>query len=111
VLPAWPTLLFTSVPSGVLTAYDDFSYCENRLLETSREPLRYRVLLPQQLKSLEEWIGGFSQGKGREGQDLYDQCDRDCSPRYRYRISVLGSQLEVQAEVICGHARDRNQNR
>jgi hypothetical protein len=56
-------------------------------------------------------VGLFTRGKGDDGEELYRLCDGQCSPHYLWVISRDADRLVVDAEVTCGHARDRDDNR
>ena len=54
----------------------------------------------------------FSQGKGKEGKELYRKCPGSCSPQYDNNLEIdRGSNaMKVTASVVCGHARDKDDN-
>lgn len=106
----YPEMIFISVPKKFLTDYSEFDKCSNYLNQTTNNPLLFTKILPIELDSLIQWIGDFSQGSGKEGKDLYNRCDGRCSPQYNYKITVQKEQLLINATVICGHARDKDDN-
>lgn len=104
-------MLFSSVPGQFLGEYRHYRKCQKLLDATEAAPLIYTVSIPDGVEALTEWIGEFSRGEGSAGADLYRRCDGACSPQYHYLISQSGGEhFEVQAEVICGHARDKDDN-
>lgn len=106
----YPEMVFISTPKKFLDQYGERNKCENYLKETNNTPLTYTKTLPIEIDPLIQWIGDFSQGSGKEGSDLYEKCDGKCSPQYKYRITVQKEQLVIDARVICGHARDKDDN-
>ena len=77
---------------------------------TSKAPLAFpeqRFGSPEQISS---WFGDFSQGKGEEGKALYRQCDGSCSPSYTTSITKKDDAFVLLAKVVCGHARDKEDN-
>jgi hypothetical protein len=103
------TVLRTT-PSKFLSDYADKDKCENYLKETRQNPLRYldRQFLSQ--AELNEWSRSFTQGKGDDGRDLYNRCDGKCSPQYSYFIEFENAQYRLDVEVVCGPARDKEDN-
>ena len=109
-LPDKPHFLFSSVPNRHKNSYSDREKCEKYLEETTRDPLKYTKKLPRGIDPTSDWISEFSQGDGKEGKDLYRKCDGKCSPQYHYNIHLENDLLITNAEVICGHARDKDDN-
>jgi len=102
-----------SKPQKLLSDYSDKVYCEAKKQETSNTKLIFASPKLGSLDNLNSWIADFSQGKGKQGGELYEKCDKTCSPEYEYQISYnneKGEQYEVKALVICGHARDKDDN-
>jgi len=106
-----PEVVFRSVPAVVLDAYDEAEKCERLLDQTSRQPYRFGDRQFDSIDDLGDWIGLFTRGKGEDGQRLYRLCDGRGSPSYVWVISHEADRLVVNAEVTCGHARDRDDNR
>ena len=108
-----PYLLFQSSPSKFLSEYKDRQHCTSLHTLTSKQPLRYITGEITSVEDLSSWIGQLSQGKGRDGKDLYARCDRSCSPRYEYLITKLKRgdiNYIATASVICSDARDKDDN-
>lgn len=105
-----PAVMFTSVPNRFLKEYSDRDRCEQHLKKTKANPLQYTARKFRSLEEFNAWYGDFSQGKGKDGADLYKNCDGSCSPQYSTLIKPQGSVLEVDAQVVCGPARDKDDN-
>lgn len=106
-------LFFRSAPNKFLSDYDDSKYCEALLESTTRTPLTYVTTALTSIDELNSWISDLSQGKGDSGTDLYEKCDKSCSPRFEYTIARRGEvagQYLVKASVTCGPARDKDDN-
>ena len=103
-------LLIKSTPNKLRKDSNDKQYCQNKFDQTSKSPLKYSPKLFDNVGELNEWIGDFSQGDGEEGSKMYSACDRDCSPRYQYSITTADGKLKLNAEVICGLPRDKDDN-
>lgn len=111
-LPEQPIVLFRSIPTDFLDDYSDKKHCENLFEKTNIDPITYENLAFENLNSFTSWIGEFSQGNGREGRDLYKKCDESCSPQYAYYIQPESkTQVQVNTQVICGHARDKSSDK
>ena len=107
---AKPLLVFDSEPAKYLSDYGDKSKCEGYFSATKKSPYRYSGRKFASPAEFNDWFSDFSQGKGDDGSDLYEKCDGDCSPRYRSFITPNGHKLAVDAEVVCGPARDKDDN-
>ncbi|HMO16522.1 MAG TPA: hypothetical protein PKA63_01840 [Oligoflexia bacterium] len=100
-----------SVPNKFLSDYGDETYCNKMLEETQNNPIIYSGRKFNTVDNLQKWIGELSQGEGADGKDLYKKCDKSCSPQYKYKITRINdSGFSVDAEIICGPARDKNDN-
>lgn len=110
-LPESAVFVFRSTPQLFLSDSEDSAHCERLFRATSRKPLRYMKSVAS-IDELNEWIGDLSRGNGDEGEDLYEKCDASCSPRYEYAIATKRgiAGYEVRAAVVCGPARDRENN-
>jgi hypothetical protein len=108
---AGPTRIHLSiVPQKLLASYADFRKCEERLRQTSNQPLRFGPRHARSADELAAWLSDLSQGRGRDGAALYRECDGRCSPRYSAQVVQDGDGLIATLEVVCGHARDRDDN-
>lgn len=83
------------------------SLCLSQETATTEKPLNFPNREFESVDEMNSWVMEFSQGRGLDGKSLYAQCGSNCSPRYTFYISSVASGLRVQAEVICGLARDR----
>lgn len=105
-----PKLIFRSVPNKFQSDYSDAKKCEAYFKQTKVRPLTYTRTLEPEVDELADWIGDFSQGEGDEGEEMYDDCDGSCSPQFFYDILLRQEMLEVTADVVCGPARDKDDN-
>ncbi len=106
-----PRIIFRSIPSSYLSSYSDKAKCTELLSATQRKPISYPDRKFADMDALNSWFGDFSQGKGSDGKDLYQRCDGDCSPQYECDITKgTDGKLSLDARVVCGHARDKDQN-
>ncbi len=113
------SFILFSRPNKVLTDYSDQQYCLDKKSKTTSSKLEFSSPTLEGDDALNAWIGDFSQGKGEAGNKLYDLCDKSCSPSYEYRIDFSSSTKKdkdgslsygVKALVICGEARDKDDN-
>lgn len=105
-----PYFVFSSVPSKFLTQYGDANKCAGLLKKTKAAPITYSDRAFASLDAFNAWYNDFSQGKGTDGKDLYRQCDGSCSPQYQTLLQGMDNNLKVTAKVVCGQARDKNDN-
>lgn len=105
-----PFIFLRSVPNKFLSDYSDKAECDKFETETTDKPIFYGNLHFNSLAELNDWFGDFSQGKGKEGKDLYNRCPGSCSPRYTNIIRPSENGFDVEAEVVCGAARDKSDN-
>lgn len=103
-------IVFTSIPNKFLSDYSDKDYCEKFFKQTKENPIKYRNIKFNNIEEFSSWYNEFSQGKGKEGKDLYNKCDKSCSPQYKSIISQNTDSLNVEVEVVCGAARDKDEN-
>jgi hypothetical protein len=103
-------ILLTIAPEKFLAVYADAHKCEERLSQTSAQPLRFGPRHAGSTDELAAWISDLSQGRGLDGAVLYKQCDGSCSPRYSARVTQDGDGFVATLDVVCGPARDRNNN-
>lgn len=106
---AVPQIIFTSVPSSFRSGYSDEKECNRLAEQTKKSPLTFGTKSFGSMNELSEWISQFSQGKGAEGEQLYKQCPGSCSPQFHYEIRTGGG-VDVTPAVICGAARDKDEN-
>lgn len=109
-LPGEPLVIFKSIPNKYLEDYSQSNKCNAMLVDTTKNPIAYNHRVFDSLKSLEGWFGDLSQGKGSDGKDLYKKCDGQCSPQYTCNISNNGNNFTLDAKVVCGPARDKDDN-
>lgn len=105
-----PVVLFKSVPKEFRIKYSDQKLCAELLKKTQAAPIVFKDRRFRSTNELSEWSGSLAQGRGEDGEALYQQCSGDCSPQYEYQIRVDGEELIVDAVVLCGHARDKGDN-
>ncbi len=103
-------ILLTIVPQKFLTSYADALKCDERLRETSNQPLKFGPRHARSTDELAAWISDLSQGRGPDGAVLYKQCDGTCSPRYSAQVVQDGDGLIATVDVLCGPARDKDDN-
>ncbi len=101
---------FTYVPQKFLSEYKERAACEEELKKTTPNPIKFENLQFNDVAEMTSWFKDFSQGKGTEGEKLYKECPGSCSPQYCLEISEKTSELLINVEVICGHARDKDDN-
>ena len=75
--------------------------------QTKLKPLHFGERDFASIEKLNDWLMEFSQGRGEDGKSLYAQCGGNCSPRYTFRIAQNDGKLHVNADVLCGQARDK----
>lgn len=103
------SIVYQVLPTAYLNDNRQRAECQQYERETSANPLRFAVHEFDSLEALNEWIMDFSRGKGADGKALYAACASNCSPRYTFVIKPRGgTRLQLEAEVICGLARDKN---
>ncbi len=105
--PFAPTLHFHSEPRVREADHKDFSLCEDLLKKTQQEPILFEREFTL-LEELNDWVSDLSQGDGEDGEKLYELCPGLCSPEYSYTIEFYPGRYNAHAEIICGHARDKD---
>jgi hypothetical protein len=103
-------VVFSSVPNLTLSAYDDSPTCQKLLEETTKEPIVYGKRTFETQEDADEWYNDLTQGDGTDGEDLYNRCPGNCSPSYSSLIYRINDKLVVTTSIICGHARDKDDN-
>jgi hypothetical protein len=101
-------IIYRVTPIAFIAEPQQQALCLTLERETSSTPLRFPAREFKSVEALNGWVMEFSQGRGEDGKALYAQCGGNCSPRYTFLISPATDGLHVEAEVICGHARDRD---
>lgn len=102
------TIVYKVLPTAYLDADRQRSECRQYERDTSASPLRFAGHEFDSLDALNEWIMDFSRGKSADGKALYAACASNCSPRYTFLIKPRdGTTLTLDAEVVCGLARDK----
>jgi hypothetical protein len=109
-LPDMPKIVFQSIPNNFLAAYKQRDECEKLQDETEESPFTYNDKKFASMQDLEKWFSNFSQGKGEDGKNLYERCSGQCSPQYKNIITNTDNTFVLNAEVVCGHARDKKDN-
>lgn len=105
-------LRLSSIPSSFESNSSDIGYCQNKLSDTKKNPLKYSPPPFTSIEDLNTWVSDFSRGSGSEGEDLYAKCDKSCSPQYLYEISKTKNDLiELEAIVTCGLPRNKEENK
>ncbi|MEQ9618560.1 MAG: hypothetical protein RIG61_05255 [Deltaproteobacteria bacterium] len=105
-----PDIVFKSIPNKFVTDYPDYDKCQELLNKTEKNPFSYNKQFSS-MGEVEDWFADFSRGKGTDGEDLYKRCDGSCSPQYTFIITEEGNGLKLDASVVCGHERDKDDNR
>lgn len=106
-LPEKPVIVFRAVPQKFLTNYSDYNMCQKLLEQTEKAPFEYNKDFSS-MSEVESWFSDFSRGKGADGQNMYEKCGGQCSPQYEFFIVDTKGKLSLDADVICGHARDKD---
>ena len=76
---------------------------------TKSNPMQFGPKTFPSVEGLNTWISDFTRGNGDDGKKLYDACSSNCSPRYTFFIEKDGEQLTVTSDVLCGLARDKDE--
>lgn len=104
-------IVLKSSPNKLLNDSEDSDFCAAAEKQTMLSPIRYQDRSFSEPRDLTAWISDLQQGSGADGKDLYRQCAKSCSPRITYTISnPPNAKLFATAEVICGPARDKDEN-
>lgn len=105
-----PEIVFKSIPNKFLMNYSGEDQCNSLLKKTTDNPLLFNAHLSS-LDQVDNWFADFSQGKGSDGQKLYDECPGSCSPQYSLIIGDESGNIILKADVICGPARDKHDDK
>ncbi|MEN9846298.1 MAG: hypothetical protein RIS36_1445 [Pseudomonadota bacterium] len=103
-------VVFTSTPNLTLPEYEDFPSCQKLLEATRQQPIVYKDREFNTQEEAKEWYNDLTQGDGTDGENLYDRCPGQCSPSYSSVIYRARGKFLVTTSIICGHARDRDDN-
>ena len=106
-----PQIIFSCIPKKYLNDSDDFEYCTSLEQKTKVTPFEYSNREFLSISQLAEWFSDFSQGKGKDGNDLYKRCDKSCSPQYHNQVYKVNDKFNLSASVVCGPARDKSDNK
>jgi hypothetical protein len=101
-------VVFTSAPQIALDNYDEREACEHLLRSTTTHPIMYANRAFTSEQDAKQWYKDLTQGDGPDGEDLYQRCPGLCSPSYSSTAYHLGNQFIVTTSIICGHARDKD---
>ena len=101
-------IVFSSVPNITLGEYDERDRCEAFLTKTRHHPIQFPGRSFNGRDDFEDWYSDLTQGDGKDGESLYEQCPGRCSPQYSSQIFKRGEKLVVSTSVVCGHARDKD---
>jgi len=104
-----PVIVFKAVPQKFLTSYSDYAKCQAFLEQTEKTPFEYDKQFDS-MSDVQDWFSNFSRGKGTDGKDLYNRCSGQCSPQYEFFIANENGKLILDADIVCGHARDKSNN-
>jgi hypothetical protein len=103
-------VVFSSTPNMSLPEYEDSPSCQKLLEATRQQPIVYENREFETREDAEEWYNDLTQGDGADGEDLYNRCPGQCSPSYSSVIFRKGSKFIITTSIICGHARDKDDN-
>lgn len=103
-------VVFSSTPNATLPEYEDSSSCQRLLEATRQQPIVFNNREFATQDDAEEWYNDLTQGDGADGEDLYNRCPGRCSPSYSSIIYRKGEKFIVTTSIVCGHARDKDDN-
>ena len=103
-------VVFSSAPNITLPEYEDSPSCQKLLEATRQQPIVYKDRDFDTQDEADEWYNDLTQGDGPDGEDLYNRCPGQCSPSYSSVIYRTSGKFIVTTSIICGHARDKNDN-
>jgi hypothetical protein len=101
-------IVFSSTPNVEYAKYSEHGKCEVLYKQTNEHPIVYGNRRFDSKQDAEDWYNDLTQGDGDDGEDLYRICSGRCSPRYSSFIASQGGQLTITTSIICGHARDKD---
>lgn len=103
-------VVFSSKPHMTLAEYDERDQCDALYTTTQRHPITFLNRSFDEQEQVEDWYKDLTQGDGDDGEQLYQQCPGRCSPEYSSLIFRRGEKFVISTSVVCGHARDRDDN-
>jgi hypothetical protein len=115
-LASEPELLFSASPQSYLQDHPELERCTQHLEATTRDPIAYPNRVFESFKELSDAFLDIAKGSGVDGEDLYERCDGDCSPRYSLYITGAKGETVDQENfrsdilVVCGPPRDKSEN-
>lgn len=101
-------VVFTSTPNLQLQDYDEHSRCQRLYESTQISPIVYANRVFPSDRDAKKWYKELTQGNGPDGADLYERCPGKCSPSYSSIVYRKDEQYIVTASIVCGHARDKD---
>lgn len=101
-------IVYRVAPVHFLPDREQKAVCLRLDAQTRKRPFEFAPRSFGSVTELNDWIMGFSQGRGEDGQELYRRCAANCSPRYEFVIAREADGLQVETKVQCGPARDRS---
>ncbi|MGR8946473.1 MAG: hypothetical protein ACU84Q_00395 [Gammaproteobacteria bacterium] len=102
-------LVYEVQPIAFLPKEKQQEVCLNFEKSTKAAPMTFGPQTFPSVEGLHAWINDFTRGKGDDGKKLYEACSANCSPRYKFFIEKSGEELTVNSEVLCGLARDKDE--
>ncbi len=103
-------VVFSSTPNRTLPEYEDSPSCQKLFETTQQQPIVYSNRQFDTQDDAEEWYNDLTQGDGPDGEDLYNRCPGQCSPSYSSVLYRKGGKFIVTTSIVCGHARDKDDN-
>ena len=94
-------------PTVFLPEQKQQALCLSLEEQTKSEPMHFGKKEFESVAKLNDSIMEFSQGRGDDGKLLYEQCGGNCSPRYTFYIAKDAEKLTINADILCGLARDK----
>ncbi len=114
---ALPQIIISSVPNMTLKTAEATTECESYDKKSQEDPFRVNTVTFTDPDDLNDWVSDFSRGYGDEGEKLYKYCPGNCSPRYRYLVTVSQPAVSedtrhyhLETIATCGFPRDTDDN-
>ena len=102
-------IVYVVEPTVFLPEEKQNQVCLDFEQSTKSNPMEFGPKTFPSVEGLNTWISDFTRGKGEDGEKLYAACSSNCSPRYTFFINKDGEQLTVNSDVLCGLARDKDE--